>query len=216
MSAHIGEDAALYALGALDPHEAAAVERHVADCIACARLLAQAEDDVTAMVAAQPLVEPPAGLADRILATPDAATSATHRQRRVPRVAWLTALAAAIVIALLPSAYVYRENITMHHTMVADADAMARIATSPHRSAAFAGRDAHVMYAPDGSWYVVVIRGAKAPVHVVWPHDGERTMLGTAVPHGDVALLYLPKSHRMDQLALMSGGQVVAQAQLVF
>ncbi len=217
MSAHIGEDAALYALGALEPHEAAAVEAHVEHCSACARLLAQAEDDVTAMVAAGPLVEPPAALAERILATPDASTPATGRQRsRVPRAAWFAALAAAIVVAVLPSAYVYRENLAMHHTMLADADAMARIATSPHRSTAFAGRDAHVMYAPDGSWYVVVIRGAKTPMHVVWPHDGERTMLGTAVPHGDVALLYLPKSHRMDQLALMSDGRVVAQAQLVF
>jgi hypothetical protein len=45
-------------------------------------------------------------------------------------------------------------------------------------------------------------------------HDGEQTMLGQAVPHGDVAMLYLPKSHRMDQLALMDGAQVVAQASL--
>jgi hypothetical protein len=41
-------------------------------------------------------------------------------------------------------------------------------------------------------------------------------MLGTAMPHGDVALLYLPKSKRMDQLALMDGEQVVASAQLAF
>ena len=104
----------------------------------------------------------------------------------------------------------------MHQAMLADADAMARVAANPHRSVAFAGRDARVMYAPDGSWYVVVIRGVHAPLHVMWPHDGEQTMLGTAVPHGDVALLYLPKSHRMDQLALVEGGRVVGQAQLVF
>jgi len=72
------------------------------------------------------------------------------------------------------------------------------------------------MYAPDGSWYCIIIRGASAPLHVMWPHDGTQTMLGTAMPHGDIALLYLPKSHRMDQLSLMQDGHVVGQAQLVF
>jgi hypothetical protein len=72
------------------------------------------------------------------------------------------------------------------------------------------------MYGRDGSWYFIVIRGASAPLHVMWPHDGKQTMLGTAVPHGDVALLYLPNSHRMDRLSLMQNGVVVGQAQLVF
>jgi hypothetical protein len=39
-------------------------------------------------------------------------------------------------------------------------------------------------------------------------------MLGNAVPNGNVAMLYLPKSHRMDRLALMDGDRVVAEATL--
>ena len=66
------------------------------------------------------------------------------------------------------------------------------------------------MYAPDGSWYVVVIRNATKALDVVWMHDGERSMLGRAMPVGDVSTLYLPKSHRMDTLALMDGDRVVA------
>ena len=72
-----------------------------------------------------------------------------------------------------------------------------------------------VMYGNDGSWYCVFAKGAKA-LSVVWKHDGQTTMLGTMVQHGDVALLYLPKSHRMDQLAIMSGDQVVSQVSLAF
>jgi hypothetical protein len=87
---------------------------------------------------------------------------------------------------------------------------------STHRSVAFAGADAQVMYSPDGSWYCVIVRNAKQALNVVWMHDGEKTMLGPTEVHGDVALLYLPKSHRMDDLALMQGDHVVGQARLVY
>jgi hypothetical protein len=71
---------------------------------------------------------------------------------------------------------------------------------------------AQVAYAANGSWYVVMVRGTSKPLSVAWVHGGERTMLGDAVPHGDMAMLYLPKSHRMDRLALMDGDRIVAQA----
>jgi anti-sigma factor RsiW len=205
MTDHLGELAALYALGILEPSEQRNAEEHLTHCDACRRLLAQAEADVAAMAASQPQFEPPVAL------------RAPHTQpRRVPRAGMWLAAAAAVAIAVLPSGYLLVQNLAMRQTEVADAQAMARLTTGPHRTATFAGTDAQVMYAPDGSWYCIVIRGATAPLHVMWPHDGTQTMLGTAMPHGDIALLYLPKSHRMNQLSLMKDGQVVGQAQLVF
>lgn len=206
MTDHLGELAALYALGLLEPHEARATEAHLLGCDACRRLLAQAQADVTAMAAAQPQFDPPAPVRAPLALSP----------ARLPLNRMWLAVAAAFAIALLPAGYLFEQNLVMHQTMVADAQAMARIVTSPHRTVAFSGTNAHVMYGPDGSWYCIVIRGASAPLHVMWPHDGTQTMLGTAIPHGDVALLYLPKSHRMDQLSLMQNGVVVGQAQLVF
>jgi anti-sigma factor RsiW len=206
MTDHLGELAALYALGILEPHEARAAEEHVLGCDACRRLLAQAQADVTAMAAAQPQLEPPMQRAP--------ARATPRLPLTLPRMA--LAFAAALVLMLLPVGYLLEENQSMHQAMIAQTAAMARVSTSPHRTVAFSGTDAHVMYGPDGSWYCIVIRGASAPFHVVWPHDGQQTMLGTAVPHGDVALLYLPKSHRMDQLSLMQNGVVVGQARLVF
>ncbi len=205
MTDHLGELAALYALGILEPHEARAAEEHLLGCDACRRLLAQAQADVAAMAAAQPQLDPP---------TRERAPIARVVARPVNRM-WLAA-AAAFAIGILPAGYLFEQNLSMHQTMLADAQAMARVATSPHRTVAFSGANAHVMYGPDGSWYCIVIRGATAPLHVMWPHDGTQTMLGTAVPHGDVALLYLPKSHRMERLSLMQNGVVVGQAQLVF
>lgn len=207
MSEHIGDLAALYALGTLDDAERSAVDAHVAHCVLCASRLAQAYDDVAAIAMAQPQHTPPS------------------RARRAPivRVApsWL-AIAAAIAIALLPSVYLANQNLAMHRAMLADADAMARISTTPHANVAFTAMrqadatDAHVMYGRDGSWYCVVVRGATHPLQVIWPHDGVETALGTASPHGDVALLYLPTSHRMDRLVLMDGDRPVASARLAF
>jgi Putative zinc-finger len=202
MTSHIGEDVALYALGLLNEREQQVVDAHVASCEACGQLLAQAYDDVAAMAETQPQLTMPAR---------------QHRARRAIR--WhpaFVAIAAAIVLALLPSSYFYEQNRAMHQTMVANADALARIASTPHRMAPFSGTTANVMYAKDGSWYCVVVRGAKKPMDVAWMHDGRQTMLGTAVPHGNVAVLYLPRSHRMDQLALLADDRMVGQARLVF
>jgi anti-sigma factor RsiW len=205
MTDHLGELAALYALGILEPDEQRAAEEHLTHCDACRRLLAQAEADVAAMAAAQPQLEPPG-----MLRAPQPALRAPMRNPM-----WL-AVAAAVAIAVLPSGYLLQQNLAMHQSELMESQAMARLMTGPHRTVAFAGTDARVMYAPDGSWYCIIVRGASAPLHVMWSHDGTQTMLGTAMPHGDIALLYLPKSHRMDQLSLMQDGHVVGQAQLVF
>lgn len=206
---HIGEFAALYALGTLDPPECDGIERHVAACERCALALAQAHDDVAAMAAAGPRYEPPRALLGR------------PRAPRTPRfsVTWL-AVAAAFVAGLLPSAYFWQENRAMHATMSLDATAIERFAQTPVRTVAFSPMSgatiAHVMYPPDGSWYVVLVRGATKAFSVAWMHGGQHTVLGTARPHGGVAMLYLPKSHPMRQLALLQGRRVVAQAELEF
>jgi anti-sigma factor RsiW len=212
MSAHLGDDAALYALGLLSEPESTQAERHLECCEACRRLVAQFESDVTEIAAVQPQLEIPVQLARRL-----EGTSRAPAARPVLRAPWYTAVAAAFVVALLPSAYFYQENRRMHAAMVSDTEMMGRIA-SPHRTATFQGNGpaARVMYGPDGSWYVVVVHSANGPVHVMWPHDGVETDLGQAEPRGDVAVLYLPRSHPMRELALASGGQVVSQARLGF
>lgn len=215
MTDHLGESAALYALGALDDRERLEVERHLEQCDACRRFLAQAEADVTAIETSREQLEAPDALYERLAASIGTAAAAPAPAVRTRMRPWLAAAAAA-VIALLPAGYLLQQNVAMHGAMTVDEQALARVAASPHRVARFSGMDANVMYASDGSWYCVVIRGARAGLQVVWPHDGVQTMLGTARAHGDVALLYLPKSHRMDRLTIQENGRVVGQAQLVF
>ena len=201
MNEHIADSAALYALGALDETERGEVDAHVAHCAACTELLAAAEADVTRIAACEP----------------------QHAPARKPR--WNSALitiagiAALLIIAVLPSAYLLRQNLSMHAAMANDAAAVARIASAPHRTVAFAGMpgtDARVVYGRTGSWYCIVVRGITAPLRVLWMHDGKQTMLGTARLHGDIATLYLPVSHPMLHLALSDGQHVVANAWLPF
>jgi anti-sigma factor RsiW len=209
---HIGDFAALYALGTLDERERQAVERHAASCAECALLLAQAQDDVATLAAAGPAYRP------RTEFTP-ARLRASQAPRRAGWPAW-AALAAAFVAGSLPSAYLWQQNRAMHDAMSNRSDAVERLAAEPVRSAAFKATGGEmtgqVMYPADGSWYVVLVRGASKALEVAWMHDGRQTMLGTAQPYGDVAMLYLPKSHRMNQLALLDGTRVVAQAQLAY
>ena len=210
---HVGDNAALYALGVLGEDERSRVDEHVRDCTQCERLLGSAEDDVAIIAAAQVSSNAPAGLSDRIEAT------LGGRPRRKSNALWPFAMAAALVVGLLPSAYFWQEGRAMREAVVAESAAVDRMTANPHRTVPFHGLGpgaASVTYAPDGSWYVVVVRNASHPMHVVWMHDGEKTPLGAAMPHGDVATLYLPKSHRMDTLAIVDGSVVVAEAQLTY
>jgi hypothetical protein len=214
---HVADLAAPYALGALSDEERAAFEAHVRVCSSCAALVGAAERDVALLASMETRHPAPPELAGRVVRAlgPDATRSAKLPQRP----AWLAgAMAAALLIGLLPSAYLWRENQTLHRAMVAQSEAMDRLAAGPHLTAAFHAAPgspaATVTYAPDGSWYLIVVRDASKALGVAWMHEGRHTMLGNAVPRGGLAMLYLPKSHRMDKLALMDGARIVAQANL--
>jgi anti-sigma-K factor RskA len=214
---HVVETAELYALGALSDDERSAIDAHARGCSQCARVLASAEHDVALIASMEPLHDAPPELQQRIDALVQTRSLGTPTgqlaQWRLP-----AAVAAALIAGLLPSAYFWSQNSALHDAMVAQSAAVVRLASAPHRTANFIATTpsaaAQVMYAPDGSWYVVIVRGVSKPLGVAWMHDGRQTMLGEATPHGNVAMLYLSKSHRMNQLALMDGNRIVAQATL--
>jgi anti-sigma factor RsiW len=215
---HIGDSAELYALGALVDDERAAIEAHLRECSECAQVIATAERDVALIASMEERRAAPPDLGRRIEAIVQ--TNAMPATTRIKRPAWPlpAALAAALLVGLLPSAYLWSQNRALHGDMLAQSAAMERLTGARHRTALFqtapGSPTAEVAYALDGSWYVVVVRGASKTLAVAWMHDGVHTMLGNATPHGNLAMLYLPKSHRMDRLALMDGDRVVAQASL--
>lgn len=205
----VADIAELYAIGALTDPERAGVDEHIARCPACAQLLAEAERDVAILASMQPQHAAPRELGARV---------ERALQNRPQPWAYTAAIAAVVAIALLPSLYLWSQTDALHRAMLAQTAATERLAAAPHRMARFRTMPgmppAEVVYASDGSWYLVLVHGALKTLSVAWMHDGTKTMLGDAVPHGHLASLYLPKSHRMDRIALMDGDRVVAEATL--
>lgn len=103
-----GEDAAAYVLGALEPAEADAFRRHIAECDACREEVAAYEQITHALPTSSPQEQVPRDLRRRVLkevrATPKAAAApvrvAAPRSWR-PLAAWGGALAAAAVVVIL-------------------------------------------------------------------------------------------------------------------
>lgn len=105
---HCGEDAAAYVLGALEPDEADAFRRHIAECAAC-------RDEVAAFAQVTEALPPlgtgnevPRGLRRRVMrevrATPKTVPTARPRRMRPPRrlpLAWGGALAALLVAVIV-------------------------------------------------------------------------------------------------------------------
>lgn len=97
-------NAAAYALGALEPEEAEAYERHVSGCPACREELAAIRQVVDALPLAAPQYRLPSGLRRRTVR----AIRATSRRARparvaIPAAAVTAALAAAIIITQRPA-----------------------------------------------------------------------------------------------------------------
>ncbi|HUB05120.1 MAG TPA: anti-sigma factor [Solirubrobacteraceae bacterium] len=107
-----GEDAAAYALGALEPSEAEAFRRHLRDCPDCQKEVAEFEQITGALPDASVRYEVPKDLRRRVLAevraTPKAAAKASGAKASVrparswrPALAWGGAFAAVLIVAVV-------------------------------------------------------------------------------------------------------------------
>ncbi|HZT11965.1 MAG TPA: hypothetical protein VFA29_04155 [Candidatus Baltobacteraceae bacterium] len=215
MSEHAGENAELYALGLLDEFEAAAVELHAQTCEECTIRLEEASIAVADLCAAEPIAAAPSKLESRVLQD---AGIARRRIRHAPHWQAAGAIAAALLLAFIP-AWVAVDRTTLARSD--DNRAIARLAAGPFNRATFMSpsrqpMDAKVLYGPHGNWYYVVVMHPAPGMHVAYVHGGRMEMLGTVSMHGESGSLYLPINHKMEELALLQGSRVVADARLVY
>ncbi|MFN2448510.1 MAG: hypothetical protein ABR508_01780 [Candidatus Baltobacteraceae bacterium] len=214
MNGHAGESAELYAIGSLDAAQAAAFEGHVRGCAPCAARMRQAAEAFAQIESARVRGAAPPSLGRRLHGVPRHASHARHW--------WTTglAVAAAFAISLIPTWVAVDRNRWLRSAMNADELALARIAAAPSvERASFlaAGRPmGKVLYGARGDWYYILIVHPKRAMQIAYVHNGRREMLGTIRMHGSSGTLYLPIDHRMDELALMDGDTVVADAHLAY
>jgi anti-sigma-K factor RskA len=102
-----GEDAAAYVLGALEPAEVEAFRRHLAECAACQKEVAELEQITGALPESATQYQVPTDLRRRVMsevrATPKAQASPRKTPARSwrPVLAWGGAFAAAAIVAVV-------------------------------------------------------------------------------------------------------------------
>lgn len=173
MTAHIGESAELYALGALGEDERAQIDAHVVQCDACAARLGEAERTVAAME--------------------ESGSAAAPRAQ-----AWrfpAAVAAAAFVLGLVPSGWFWSSQ---QRANAYDADregALAAMVSSHFSHAQFQplvadAPKAKLIYARNGRWVYAVAQTGK-PLLLKVVDRGETAPLGTLHALGSSAELFV-------------------------
>jgi hypothetical protein len=223
---HLGELAELYALGALDSHERAQVEAHVASCANCARALGAAEVTVAALDDAFiPQLDPPERLGARIAASAQAVVPLAPR--RVSRRAALPspsfyATAAALLLAAGIGGGALVEHSAEVREAAHDSAILATIATAHFNHVSLTAREpsapiSKVLYARDGAWFYVVIDSPTCDCRVVARSAASERDLGAPEVRGSTATLFVRDFPRPTALELVdAAGRVIAGATLVY
>jgi len=192
---HIGENAELYAVGALSEDERGAVDAHAAHCPDCLRRLGEAEETVLALEG---------GLVAR--------SSQRRPQRRAPivrgAVSWwaIPAIAAALIVGMLIPRPAPQQNpamLAMIHSHFSHAQFIGGAAAP----------DAKVLYARDRSWYYVIVEGTHR-FGVFGRHGGRFAMLGATRPVRGTSELFARPGENFDHLELREGNAVVESASI--
>lgn len=188
---HIGESAELYAIGALDPAERAAVDAHITHCTECLRRVGEAEETVLALERANSIEE----------TTPGVRPARRFARRSVAWVLPLAAAAAFILGLLFPRPAPQNDSAML---------AMIRSHFS-HAQFAGSGPDAKVLYARDRSWYYVIVVGSRR-YGVYGVRDGRSARLGVTQSRGKTSELFVRSSTRYDRLELRDSGTTIDTA----
>jgi len=218
---HVGENAELYALGALDPQERADVDRHLATCLQCTREVGQAEAAVAMLDDATiPQVEAPPALGRRLAAS--VATLAASKVVPLRRARWSPQLAMAASIALvvgLGGGIALDRSSGGSRAAIRDEKALEKVAASHFLHASFASLvpgapTAKVLYARDGSWYYVIVDDDVSGCHVVARSAAGDVDAGSLVPGSQTSTLFVQPRARPLSLELVRDGRVIATAAL--
>jgi hypothetical protein len=232
---HIGDDAELYALGALDSVSARRVEQHIGNCPQCTARVNDALLAAVALAEALPAIEPSADLGRRLRASAAAGTSTgastglrrttsrTRTSARTSSASWFSdrvvryAVAAALVLALLDAGW---QSFRLHREIAVQDVALAtlvhshfnHVSTTPLVSGSPAAK---ILYARDGAWIYVIADRPGGAVRVLGYGAGAAVDLGTMADGKTATLLVRPRA-RIHRIVLERGNVPVAEATLAY
>lgn len=208
------DDLAAYALGALEPREASALESHLATCAECRAYLAEIRPGIDLLAASAPQLPPPPGLRERLLATVNAeAERIAEAEAEPPRRRWrswrglavrpATAIAAALVLVVgLGVGYLVRgtggartTTIPAHATAQASGPVSASLARvdgagtlEVRKMPPLTGGDVYEVWTQHGNAFrpesTFVLRSDGTANAAVQHLDGASAVLVTREPHG--------------------------------
>jgi hypothetical protein len=223
---HLGERAELYALGALESHERAQVEAHVASCASCTRALGAAEVTVAALDGAfVPQLDPPERLGARIAASAQAVVPLAPRgvsRRAASPAPSFYATAAALLLAAGIGGGALAEHSTEMRQVAHDSAVLATIATAHFNHVSLTAREpsapvSKVLYARDGAWFYVVIDSPACDCRVVGRSAAGERDLGKPEVRGTTATLFVRDFSRPTSLELVDAtGRVISGATLIY
>jgi len=237
MSAHVGEDAELYALGMLDAHAARAVDEHLVACADCRARVSEGVAVAASFAATLPQATPSSALGRRIADVAHesrvvpadrriagvTARSATTRFRPRPSLATIVPSALAAVLALA-FAGVTVQSVALRERQSADDRALDAIVHSHFKHvsatpAAPGGPAAKILYAADGAWIYVIVESAReGTLHALDATNGiahERD-LGTLVGTDGMASLLVRPHVRVREIVIERDGTEIARATLAY
>ncbi|MBV8074668.1 MAG: zf-HC2 domain-containing protein [Candidatus Eremiobacteraeota bacterium] len=203
MSAHLGDDLELYALGDLSSGERAKVEAHVADCAECARALGEAEQSLAELSGLLPSYRAP------------------RRPQQRGRWSRLTggALAAAFVVGMIVAGGTV--GYLDHTAVVANDDARARVAMLhshfahvPLEPVAAGAPRAKIVYPPDRSWLYAIVDDGRPGYRLIARDGATARDLGTLAAHDETSSLFVTGPGDVHVVELVLDGRVVARGML--
>jgi anti-sigma factor RsiW len=216
MSDHIGDDAELYALGALDADEAAAVEQHIDTCDECAARVAEAQATASSLAGALPAVTPSPELERRVR---DSLRASTRPALRLNPGIWGYAVAAVFALSFFG---VGLQSLQLHQRLSNEDVALATIVHSHfvHVSmrplSAAEPVVAKVLYARDGSWVYVLADRPGGTLHAFGYTAHGTSDLGALASNGRTASLLVRPRSPLRSIVLRRDGAQIAVATLKY
>lgn len=206
---HVGDLAELYALGSLSAPEAAEVLGHAAQCEECRNRVRDAETAVTEMIESDGEPEqPPAALRRRV--------AAIGMRRPVNPYSW-GAIAAALVLWIVPASLLYNQNRSQVNVISAQSTALHALVHSHFLHAQFVSSApdapaAKVIYAKTGGWFYVIVDAEPDGLQIGTVTPAGARVLGTLAPVAHSSAFFYPSGNGMHELVLIRAGKVIAHA----